>query len=235
MARRRRICPAGDVFHVLNRAVARLTIFEKPEDYNAFLRVLHETWLIVPISIYSMMVMPNHWHFVVQPRTDDEVTEFFRRLTLTHTMRWHAHYETSGTGHLYQGRFKSFPIQSDHHLLRVMRYVERNPVRAGLAELAQSWLWGSAFARSGNSESFPWLVEPKDPSLPQNWLELVNRPETEAELLNVRQSVQRGIPFGDDQWVRSSVVRLGLESSLRPHGRPRVKPAKPDWRPPSHL
>jgi len=81
-----------------------------------------------------MVVMPNHWHFVVKPTDDQQVTEFFRRLTVKHSMRWHAHYKTGETGHLYQGRFKSFPIQSDHHLLAAMRYVERNPLRANFVD-----------------------------------------------------------------------------------------------------
>ena len=80
MARTKRICPAGEVFHVLNRAVARLTIFEKPEDYAAFMRVVEETWEIVPLPIYAMVAMPNHWHFVVRPESSDQVSEFFRRL-----------------------------------------------------------------------------------------------------------------------------------------------------------
>ena len=109
MARIKRVCPAGEVFHVLNRAVARLTIFEKPADYDAFMRVLDETWQIVPLPIFAMVAMPNHWHFVVRPTSDDQVSEFFRRLTVMHTMRYHAHYKTGGTGHVYQGRFKSFP------------------------------------------------------------------------------------------------------------------------------
>jgi putative transposase len=99
MARTKRICPAGEFFHVLNRAVARLQIFEKPEDYDAFMRVLDESWQVVPLPIFAMVVMPNHWHFVVQPTDDHQVSEFFRRLTVTHTMRWHSHYHTGGTGH----------------------------------------------------------------------------------------------------------------------------------------
>jgi putative transposase len=88
------------------RAVARLTIFEKPEDYDAFMHVVEETWTLVPLPVFAMVVMPNHWHFVVRPDEDEQVTEFFRRLTVTHTMRWHAHYKTGGTGHLYQGAAK---------------------------------------------------------------------------------------------------------------------------------
>src|SRR5882672_9597660 len=105
MPRPKRICPAGMVFHCLNRSVARLTLFEKEADYEAFQRVLEEAWQRVPIRILDYVVMPNHWHFVVWPETDEQTSEFFFWLALTHTMRWHAHHKTSGTGHLYQGRF----------------------------------------------------------------------------------------------------------------------------------
>lgn len=123
MARTKRICPAGEVFHVLNRAVARLTIFEKPEDYAAFMRVVQETWEIVPLPIYAMVAMPNHWHFVVRPETTDQVSEFFRRLTVMHTMRWHAHYKTGGTGPFVSGAFQvvSDPVRrtsADGHEIR---------------------------------------------------------------------------------------------------------------------
>ena len=147
--------------------------------------------------------------------------EFFRRLTVMHTMRWHAHYETGGTGHLYQGRFKSFPIQSDGHLLTVMRYVERNPVRANFIELAEDWQWSSAYARRLPIDARHWLSIPDDPALPRNWRSWVNKVETEAELTSLRHSVRRGLPFGDDRWTKSSAVRLGLETTTRPRGRPR--------------
>ncbi|MCY2962918.1 MAG: hypothetical protein NT069_04570 [Planctomycetota bacterium] len=90
--------------------------------------------------IYAMVLMPNHWHFVTRPTTDDQVGEFFRRLSGRHMMRYTAHYGTGGTGHRYQGRFKSFPIQSDEHLLIAMFCVERNPVRANSVELAEDWV-----------------------------------------------------------------------------------------------
>lgn len=96
------------------------------------MQLVHETHAIVPLPIFAMVAMLNHWHFVVRTEASDKISEFFRRLTVLHTIRWHAHYKTGGTGHLYPGRFKSFPIQSDNHLLTVMRYVERNPVRANL-------------------------------------------------------------------------------------------------------
>ena len=198
-----------------------MTIFEKPEDYDAFLRVLHETWEHVPLPIFAMVAMPNHWHFVVRPTNDEQVSEFFRRLTVTHTMRWHAHYRTGGTGHLYQGRFKSFPVQDDEHLLTVMRYVERNPVRANLIAKAEEWRWGSAWVRAQKGSEHPWLDGPGTPPLPRQWRSWVNKPQSQSEVDALRNCIRRGSPFGSKAWATSSVKRLGLESTLRPRGRPR--------------
>jgi putative transposase len=209
------------VFHCLNRSVARLTIFEKDADYEAFERVLEEAHERIPLRILAYTVMPNHWHLVVWPQTDTDVTEFLQWLTVTHTMRWHAHYQTSGTGHLYQGRFKSFPVQTDEHLLTVLRYVERNPVRAGLAKRAENWRWGSAWRRGQRGNAGDVLSRwPLD--RPRNWLDYVNRPQTEAEVEALRRCVQRGTPFGSDVWVKRSATRLDLDSALRPRGRPRL-------------
>jgi putative transposase len=125
-----RIAPGDIAYHALNRAVARLPLFEKEADFEAFERVLHEAHQRTPSRVLAYCVIPNHWHFVLWPKADGELTRFLRWLTHTHTMRWHAHHHTGGTGHLYQGRFKAFPVQSDAHLLTVLRYVERNAVRA---------------------------------------------------------------------------------------------------------
>ena len=213
------------VFHCLNRAVARLTLFEKGADYEAFERVLEEAQQRVPLRILDYVLMPNHWHLVVWPQADTEVTEFLQWLTTTHTMRWHAHHETSGTGHLYQGRFKSFPVQCDEHLLTLLRYVERNPLRAGLVRRAEEWRWGSAWRRRrGDAQSVTLLTE--GPVLrPRNWMELVNRPQTEAEVDALRRCIQRGMPYGGGVWMKRAAGRLDLGSTLRPRGRPRKKEA----------
>lgn len=196
-------------------------MFEKAEDYNAFLRVLDQTWSVVPLPIFAMCVMPNHWHFVVRPEEDDQVTEFFYRLSLTHAARWHTHQDTTGTGHVYQGRFKSFPIQDDEHLLTVMRYVERNPVRAKLVERAEDWPWGSAWTRERQDpESHPWLASPTGGPLPEDWKAWVNQPLMASEIEALCRCVRRGTPFGCEAWVRKSVERLGLQSTVRGRGRP---------------
>ena len=183
--------------------------------------MINETYAKVPIGIFSMVLMPNHWHFVVRPDTDHQVSEFFQRLGTMHTMRFYAHYHTGGTGHLYQGRFKSFPVQQDDYLLRVLRYVERNALRANLVSMAEEWRWGTAYLRGQRGKGRPdWLLTPTDPPLPRKWRSWVNKPQTEAELAAIRHCIVRGAPYGDEVWRKQSAARLGLGSTLRSRGRP---------------
>jgi REP-associated tyrosine transposase len=137
MGRPRRAAEGGYVYHVLNRANARMTIFANDGDFEAFERVLLEAVERTSTRLLAYCVLPNHWHLVVWPQTDGELSRFAGWLTLTHTQRWHAHTGSIGTGHVYQGRFKSFPVEEDEHFLAVARYVERNALRAGLARSAE--------------------------------------------------------------------------------------------------
>ena len=119
---------------------------------------------------------------VVWPRTDGELSKFAGWLTLTHTQRWHAHRQSAGSGHVYQGRFKSFPIQEDEHLYTVARYVERNALRAKLTRRAEQWRWGSLYRwLRGTAEDKELLAAWPLPRK-SGWTEFVNPPQTEAEL-----------------------------------------------------
>jgi putative transposase len=221
MPRSARHAPGGLVYHALNRGVARLPLFEKPADYAAFQRVLAETLDQFPMRVLAYVLMPNHWHFVLWPRTDGDLTAFCRWLTLTHTMRWHAHYHTSGTGHLYQGRFKAFVVQPDDALYAVARYVERNPLRAGLVKRAEHWRWSSLWRRLHGDDEPRSFLSAWPTALPKDWVSWVNEPQTEAELEALRRAVQRGSPFGSVGWQSRMAARLGLGHTLRPVGRPK--------------
>ena len=169
------------------------------------------------------------------PRADGDLSQFMRWLTVTHTQRWHAAHGTAGSGHLYQGRFKSFPVQSRRPrsaeraagvlaggdpVLTVMRYVERNPLRAGLTANAELWPWSSLAARGWTRRRMPWLVAPPG-GLPPDWLEVVNRPQSDEELAALRRCAQRGAPLGQGAWVKRMAEEMGLASTLRPRGRPK--------------
>jgi putative transposase len=172
MPRRLRCNTGGYVYHALNRAVGRATLFRKDGDYAAFESALREAKSWQPLRLLAYCLMPNHWHLLLWPEHDGDLSEFLRWLTVTHTQRYHAHYHTAGTGPLYQGRFKSFPVQEDGHLLTLQRYVERNPLRAGLARRAEGWRWSSLWQRS-QGRGAAWLDEGPVP-LPADWPGHVN-------------------------------------------------------------
>src|SRR5436190_1809771 len=219
MPRQRRCLPPGLVYHALNRTVARACLFEKPPDYDAFERVLGLAFDKVPVRILGYCLMPNHWHFVLWPEREGQMTAFLRWLTHTHTQRWHAHYHSAGTGHLYQGRFRAFPVQEDDHLLTVLRYVERNPLRAGLVAAVDGWNWNS-LSLFRQRERPVWYSDGPVPR-GRNWLAHVAQPQTDVELVALRRSVNRGCPYGSERWQGRTITALGLESTLRPRGRPR--------------
>jgi putative transposase len=209
------------VYHVLNRANARMRIFDDDADYEAFERVLSEAVERSQTRLLAYCLMPNHWHLVVWPRKDGELSRFIGWLTLTHTQRWHAHRRSIGAGHVYQGRFKSFPVQEDEHFYTVARYAERNALRANLVRRAEQWRWGSLFRWQHNTAEDGKLLAAWPVPRKANWIDHVNMPQTEAELQAIRRSVDRGRPFGDEAWSDRVVRRLGLETTLRPRGRPK--------------
>jgi putative transposase len=210
---------AGLIFHVLNRSVRRVRIFCDPQDYLAFEKLLIETLTQIPTRLLAYCVMPNHWHFVIWPHAD-ELPSFMHRLTLTHAKRWHKVHGSEGTGPLYQNRYRAVPVQTETHLLTVLRYVERNPVRASLVGSAQDWRWSSLWHRCHGSAEVPltqWPIQ-----TPSTWVRFVNEPHTAAELAAVRESVRRQWPLGTDGWREETARRM--EISLRRPGRPQTKP-----------
>jgi putative transposase len=211
------------IYHVLNRANGRRTIFRKPADFDAFEEILGQAIERFEMRLLAYIVMPNHWHLMLWPENDGDLSRFTGWLTLTHTQRWHAHRRTAGSGHVYQGRFKSFPIQDDEHYLTVCRYVERNALRAGLVTRAEMWRWSSLYRWKQPAAAPPLPLAPWPVRRSADWIAHVNRALTEAELQRIRRSISRGTPFGADEWNIKTIERLGLETTLRPRGRPRKK------------
>lgn len=219
MPRTRRSAPDNSIHHVLNRGNRRQVIFHKPADYDAFFNILGETLDKVPMRILAVCVMPNHFHLVLWPRDVCELSAYMRWAMNAHVRRHHQHYGTTGLGHIYQGRFKNFMIQSDPHLYNVLRYVEGNAVRANLVTDARLWRWsslGRSFTPDGREYLSDWPV-PR----PDNWADLVNSPLLPDQLRRMQQSVRKGTPYGDESWVRSMVKRHGLETTVRIAGRVR--------------
>src|SRR5208283_3498800 len=210
----------GMVFHVLNRGVGRRLLFTKDEDFLAFERVIEETLRTRRMWLCAYCLMPNHWHFVVWPERDGDLPAFMQQVTNTHVKRWKEHRHEIGYGHLYQGRYKCFPVETEDYFYQVVRYVERNALRANLVERAEPWRWSSLHRVERED---PAVSHPLDVAFasPHDWLQIVNQPQTEAEVAALRCCVNRGRPFGDPNWVTDTAKRLGLEWTIRTRGRPK--------------
>jgi putative transposase len=182
------------VYHVINRGVGRNQLFFNEDDYLAFERVIQVTLEKRPMRILSYCLMPNHWHFVLWPESDGDLARFMQRLTVTHVTRWQKHYDMVGFGHVYQSRFKSFPVETNEYFYQVNRYVERNALRSNLCSLAQDWPFGSLWIREHGSTEHRAMLSKWPVPVPRRWRQFVNEPASEAELKAIRNSCVRGAP-----------------------------------------
>lgn len=208
---------AGQIYHVLNRGNNKAQVFHKPEDYVLFMQLVARAGEIAKVRLFCYCLMPNHFHLVVSPEEDGSLSAWMQWLMTSHVRRYHAHYGT--VGHIWQGRFKSFLIKTDDHLLTVARYVEANPLRAALVASASDWEWSSYRETAG---AVPRRFTARLPiEIPGDWKGYLNSPMTLHELEKVRVSVARQAPFGDPAWQLSVSGQFGLDSTLHPRGRPK--------------
>ena len=217
MPRTSRASRGGFVYHVLNRGNGQNAVFHNDDDFAAFVCLMREAHEKVPMRLTGYCLMANHFHLLLWPHKDGDLSRWMQWLMTSHVRRYHRHYQSSG--HVWQGRFRAFPIQSGNHYLTVLRYVERNPLRANLVDRSQDWEWSSLkpTVRSGPEG----LLSDGPVAKAAQWTRHVNSLQNEAELKSLRESVARGTPFGDSRWQIATASKLGLESSLRPRGRPK--------------
>jgi len=218
MPRTARASVAGTWYHVLNRGNRREVVFHKPADYDAFVKAMSDATARLNVDILGYCVMPNHFHLLMRTNADGDLGRWVRWLLVAHAQRYHRHYHT--TGHVWQGRYKAFPVQDDDHLATVLRYVERNPLRADLVTRAEHWKWSSLPGWLGGD---PLLWRGKAPVRDEKWLKRVNDPLSAGDLQRLRLSTERGRPYGEESWTKETARRLGLESTLRSRGRPRKR------------
>ncbi len=220
MPRTSRAPAGGYCYHVLNRGNARAEVFHRDQDFQAFLDMIAEASLRQPMRILAYCLMPNHFHPVLWPRHDGDISRWVHWLLTTHVRRYQKHYHSSG--HVWQGRFKAFPVQEVDHLRLVLRYIERNPLRAALVERAEDWPWSSLHGASAGAAALIRLDAGPAPR-GDAWVEAVNSPMFETEVARVRESIRRDRPLGDKIWTLATAKELRLQYSLHPRGR-RPKP-----------
>ena len=173
------------------------------------------------MRVLAYVLMPNHWHLLLYPKKDGDLGTFMHRLTNAHTRQVHVRTRTIGSGHLYQGRYKSFLVDTDSYFHALLKYIERNPARCRLSRRCESWLWGSAWRRIHGTANQRKLLSPSPVSLPKKYTKWINEPESPKELEEIRLSVNKGVPYGRDKWVDAMVTQFSLQSTTRNVGRPR--------------
>jgi len=205
----------GLIYHVINRGNGRQDIFHKSEDYHAFVDLIGEAKEKFSLKLFAYCLMPNHFHLLLSPNKGDDLSRWMQWFMTSHVRRYHQHYHTNG--HIWQGRYKSFIVQEDTHLLTVVRYIEGNPVRAQLATSAGEWNWSSHRARLNGAR----MLDELPITLPGYWTETVDTPMTDNELEKLQRSLDRQSPFGGVPWLQRMCGELGLEATIRPRGRPK--------------
>jgi putative transposase len=216
MPRPQRRYRQGEIHHVINRANERETLFFDEGDYRTFIDLLAHAVSRANLGLAGYCVMPNHWHLVIVTSGHRDLSRGMQWLTGTHAQRWSRSHPRRGPGHVYQGRFKSTPVQYGINLCRLLRYVERNALAAGLVSRAEAWQWGSAFQRHRGAGDPPLLPQTFLP--PDQWLEHVNAPVIDREIGN---AIRRNLPIGDSDWIAARREELRIRAAGKA-GRPAI-------------
>ena len=198
-----------------------MQIFDSAGDYYRFLELVGRAQRRMEVELFAYCLMPNHFHLVVRPNADGELSKFIHWVCGKHAQGFHDAHDTVGQGCVYQGRFKAIPVSSDGHFLRLCRYVERNPLRARLAGKAEQWEWSSLSQRLGLRR--PVRLTSWPVPMPDGWVAVVNEEAPAVETEEIQAAVRRGSPYGGKEWREQMGTRLGMTGKIRPVGRPKKR------------
>ncbi len=231
MGRLPRLVADGLVYHAINRGNNRHPVFRAAADFAGFLEILQNTQTRFPFRLYAYCLMTNHFHLVLEPGPGQSISRILQSLTVAHT--WRVHRQKESVGHVWQGRFKSPVVQDDEHLLTVMRYVEANPLRAGLVTDLANYRWSSYRAHALGepndllTEAPVWQGLGRSEAARQaKWRRWVHAPLSAKELATIRKAVVSGRPYGTPAWVERMARKLAVDLTARPRGRPPKGPGK---------
>lgn len=221
MPRQARVDVGDEIYHVINRSNGRVKIFHNDSDYRHFESLLREAKELTNMRILAYCIMPNHWHLILYPRNDNNLSEFMRWLTTTHVRQVRAKTNSIGHGHLYQGAYKSFIVEAEKYFVQLIRYIEQNPLRAKMVKRAQDWEWSSLYVREKGEINQKKILDSLPVNLPVNYIKTINEMYNEDVLESIRYSVLKGKPFGSKKWTNDMIEIYKLGSTLRRPGRPK--------------
>jgi len=207
---------AGGIYHIINRGNMRMQVFNDAEDYEYFLDLLEIASKREKVEIHAYTLMPNHFHLLLIPTEPNSLSRLMQWVMTSHVRYYHKKNKTSG--HIWQGRYKSFIVEKESYYLTLIRYIEANAKRAKLVRNAKDWDYGSLMEREHRHRKL--LSEPYM-TLDEGWAEYVNIPMKQGELHDIRNSVNRQAPLGSELWRKETATKYGILSTLNQRGRPR--------------
>ncbi|OGZ08777.1 MAG: hypothetical protein A3D65_03190 [Candidatus Lloydbacteria bacterium RIFCSPHIGHO2_02_FULL_50_13] len=224
MPRQARVAVGEVIYHVINRANGRVRMFHSDKDYQHFESLLEEAKELTGMRILAYAIMPNHWHLVLYPKHDTDLSEFMRWLTTTHVRQRRVKTKSVGHGHLYQGTYKSFPVETNEYLTALILYVEQNPLRAHMVKRAEDWRWSSLWRRVKGTAKQKKLLSSLPVDLPHNYLRVINERYDTGAIEEIRRTLKKCAPYGSEKWTTKMVERYNMEGTLREPGRPKKIP-----------
>lgn len=203
------------IYHIINRGNMRMQVFDDMEDYEYFLELLEKASKREKVEVHAYCLMPNHFHLLLIPKESNSLSKLMQWVMTSHVRYYHKKNKTSG--HIWQGRYKSFIVEKENYYMTLIRYIEANALRAKLIKKAQDWKYGSLHERVEDHREL--LTQPCI-GLDKDWIKYVNTPIREGELHTIRNSVNRQAPLGQEQWQLETAAKYGMLSTLRSRGRP---------------
>lgn len=218
----------GVPMHVIQRGVNRCTVFRDDRDRLYYRKLLRIRSAEEAVAIHAFVLMGNHVHLLLSAGHQGAISSMMRRVGQAYAQAFNQRH--GRTGALWQGRFKSSLVETERYLLNVMRYIELNPVRAGIVERAENYRWSSVHKHLGFS-SEPMLTPHliylglgKDPddraACWRNWL---SQGTTADELAMIRSHAVQECVLGGGEFVDMVTKQMGRPAGYRPRGRPRAK------------
>ena len=230
MARFARVVAVDVPHHVTQRGNARQVILSSDADRGTYLALLRQYSELQGVSLLGYCLMSNHVHLIAVPHSPDALAQCLKQAHGRYAAYWNA--RRSSTGHVWQGRFYSCPMD-ETHLWKALRYVELNPVRAGLVQVAEEWRWSSAGAHCGTMAPDELLEMDRwrERWTTAEWAEFLAARESPAEVSELRRSTHTGRPLGTGEFVtaleKSTLRRLAARKAGR-HKRPEAESAQSD-------
>lgn len=221
MPRIARIVSVGYPHHVLQRGNNRQGIFFDVADRSFYLALLKKYATECDCKVKAYCLMDNHVHFLLVPGRNDSLAKTMQKLSLTFTQYSNKKY--GRTGRLWECRFHSCPVETESYLWAVCRYIEKNPVRAGMVKQPADYLWSSVKINTAVENRQDSFIEPiwKDYLDKDAYIKFLNQSDDEKQIKEISQSTIQGVPVGRESFVKDVIESSGVIIVKKPRGRPK--------------